>query len=565
MPTDPLNVALAAAPPLTVLVLMTGLRMGGAKAGPAGWLVALLIAVLRFGAGGELLLYAHLRALVLTIDVVFIVWAALALYQVVHAAGALNVIAAGFGGLTGDRVLRVLLTGWVFASFLQGVGGFGVPIAVTAPLLVGLGLSPLTAVIVPFIGHAWAVTFGSLGSSFIALIGVTGQPSALLAPPTAILLGLAAPGCGALAAHAAGGLRGLWRALPAVLVIGLVMAVVQYLVAVAGLWNIASACAGLAGLLTGLWVTRWRRWRGVGSVASGQATGPPLRLAIAPYVILIVLAVGLIGVQPVKAFLGQLRPSIHIPQLETTLGWVTPATPAPGVGIPLLVHTGSVLLYSTLLAYWLFSQRAAGWGAAAARAGGGGRASKGHAPGHRHPRDGGHGDRDAERRHDAYPGRVAEPRGRAGLVRRRRHADRRAGLLHDRQQHQFQRGLRRPAAGQRAVDGAERVAGAGLADGVGGHCQHDGAGQDTGGRQHRRHQSRRRGARAAQPVALRRCVAGGYDGGRLVAAARGLLRNGYSASRRACSAARTAAGLPWPRKAFIAWPISAPNSFVSPA
>ena len=368
MPVDPLSVALAAAPPLTVLVLMTGLRMGGAKAGPAGWLVALLIAVLRFGAGGELLLYAHLRALVLTIDVVLIVWAALALYQVVHAAGALNVIAAGFGGLTCDRVLRVLLTGWVFASFLQGVGGFGVPIAVTAPLLVGLGLSPLTAVIVPFIGHAWAVTFGSLGSSFIALIGVTGQPSALLAPPTAILLGLAAPGCGALAAHAAGGLRGLWRALPAVLVIGLVMAVVQYLVAVAGLWNIASACAGLAGLLTGLWVTRWRRWRGVGSVAaSGQAAGPPLRLAIAPYVILIVLAVGLIGVQPVKAFLGQLRPSIHIPQLETTLGWVTPATPAPGVGIPLLVHTGSVLLYSTLLAFWLF--RARGWlGRGAARA-----------------------------------------------------------------------------------------------------------------------------------------------------------------------------------------------------
>ena len=358
MPSDPLSVALAAAPPLTVLLLMTGLRMGGAKAGPAGWLVALLIAVLRFGAGTELLLYAHLRALVLTIDVVLIVWAALALYQVVSAAGALDVIARWFGGLTGDSVLRVLLTGWVFASFLQGVGGFGVPIAVTAPLLVGLGLSPLTAVIVPFIGHAWAVTFGSLGSSFIALIGVTGQPSALLAPPTAILLGLAAPGCGALAAHAAGGLRGLWRALPAVLVIGVVMAVVQYLVAVAGLWNIASACAGLAGLLTGLWVTRWRRWRGAGdAVAAGQAEGPPLRLAIAPYVILIVLAVGLIGVQPVKAFFGQVRPAIHIPQLETSLGWVTPA--APGVGIPLLVHTGSVLLYSTLLAFWLFRRR--GW------------------------------------------------------------------------------------------------------------------------------------------------------------------------------------------------------------
>ncbi len=82
MPSDPLNILLAALPPLIVLMLMVGFRWGGSKAGPAGWLVALVIAVLRFGAGGELLFYAHIRALVLTIDVVLIVWMALALYFV---------------------------------------------------------------------------------------------------------------------------------------------------------------------------------------------------------------------------------------------------------------------------------------------------------------------------------------------------------------------------------------------------------------------------------------------------------------------------------------------------
>ena len=209
MPSDALSVLLAAAPPLTVLVLMTVLRMGGAKAGPVGWLVALLIALLRFGGGGDLLLYAHLRALVLTLDVVLIVWTALALYVVVRAAGALDVIAAWFGSLTGDPVLRVLLLGWVFASFLQGVGGFGVPVAVTAPLLVGIGLAPLPAVIVPFIGHSWAVTYGSLGSSFIALTGATGRAPALLAPPTSILLGLARAGM-----RRAGGVRGCRPARP---------------------------------------------------------------------------------------------------------------------------------------------------------------------------------------------------------------------------------------------------------------------------------------------------------------------------------------------------------------
>ena len=46
--------------------------------------------------------------------------------------------------------------GWIFASFLQGVAGYGVPIAVVAPLLVGLGFSPVVAVAVP--AKTWAST-----------------------------------------------------------------------------------------------------------------------------------------------------------------------------------------------------------------------------------------------------------------------------------------------------------------------------------------------------------------------------------------------------------------------
>lgn len=365
MPSSFFDVLLAAAPPLVVLILMVGFRWGGSKAGPAGWLVALVIAALRFAAGPDVLFYAHIRALVLTIDVVFIVWMALALYFVVREAGALEVIAAWFMSLTGDDVLRVLLLGWVFTSFLQGVGGFGVPVAVVAPLLVGLGLTPLAAVVVPSIGHAWAVTFGSLGSSFIALLGVTGIEADLVAGPTAVLLGAAALACGFLAGYSYGGWRGARRALPAIALIGVVMAVGQYLLATNGLWNIAAAGGSLAGLAVGLWVTRWPLYRRAVAPAGDlplPPTGPEpdhkrpsFPLAIAGYVILVVLAVTLIGIAPIKTFLSQVQPAVYIPEVQTGLGWVTPETEA--LGIPILAHTGSILFYSAIITFFLFRSR----------------------------------------------------------------------------------------------------------------------------------------------------------------------------------------------------------------
>ncbi len=91
-------------------------------------------------------------------------------------AGAIRTIGQALPYLTADRGMQALVIGWVFASFLQGVGGFGVPVAVIAPILVGLGFTPLSAVIIPSLGHGWAVTFGSLGSSFQALLAATGEP-----------------------------------------------------------------------------------------------------------------------------------------------------------------------------------------------------------------------------------------------------------------------------------------------------------------------------------------------------------------------------------------------------
>ena len=85
--------------------------------------------------------------------------------------------------------MQLLLLAWAFSAFLQGVAGFGVPIAVVAPLLIGLGFAPVVAVAAVAIGHSWSVTFGDIASSFQALMAATGLPGADAGPLVRVLSG----------------------------------------------------------------------------------------------------------------------------------------------------------------------------------------------------------------------------------------------------------------------------------------------------------------------------------------------------------------------------------------
>ena len=300
------NWLLALLPILAILVLMLRLRWRGMQAGAVGWLIALLVAALRFGAGWELLAYAQLKGLALTLSVAYILWGALLFFFVTDEAKAVTAVGAGLPRLTPDRGMQALLLGWVFTTFLQGVGGFGVPVAVVAPLLIGLGFPPLAAIVIPSVGHPWAVTFGSQGSSFFTLMEVTGRGAAELAPWSAILLGLACLACGVGTLWAAGGWRTLWTNLAAVLVIWLTMALVQYGVVTQGLWSLGATLAGLAGLAVGVgWARLSTSGRGaLGKGADAEHQPPdvmPLGWALAPYGVLEVVNVVCQGPQPLHA------------------------------------------------------------------------------------------------------------------------------------------------------------------------------------------------------------------------------------------------------------------------
>ena len=338
-----------------ILILMVGFRWGAARAGAAGYIAALIIAIAFFGANAQVLAYAHTKAIILTFDVLFIIWAAYLLYRVSDEASAIETIGEALRQLTSDKGMQAILIGWVFASFLQGTGGFGVPVAVTAPLLVGLGFSPLSAVVIPTIGHGWAVTFGSLGSSFNALISSTGLDAAYLAPTSALFLGLAALPTGLMVVHAAEGMRAVKRLAWRSMIIGAVMGGVQYLVAVKlGLWNIGSFAGGLAGLVVGVGIAYWGE---AGPNPRTHLEVKPLLIALSAYLILIVITASILllpSVNPLKDALGDVVIQIHFPETMTNLGYITPA----GTNKPIYIfkHAGAILLYSSAAAFVIYKR-----------------------------------------------------------------------------------------------------------------------------------------------------------------------------------------------------------------
>lgn len=351
---------LAFSPIGVVLVLMIGRNWGGGKAGAAGWFTALAAAWLGFGATPRILAYSQMKGVLLSLNVLYIIWAALLLYNVVKETGAISAIGESIQKFSADKVIQLLLFGWVFGSFLQGVAGYGIPIAVVAPLLLGLGFNPVVAVAVPAIAHSWSVTFGSMGASFQALVAVTGLGVDQLAPWSAIYLGLAAYLCGLASVHVYGGWRSVGHSLLAIVLIGTVMAGGQYLLATNGMWTMGGFGASLAGLGACLLVARLKPYRtkNAADEKSGQgdeSEGMSLGWALLAYFILIAVVLSVQLIAPLHQLANQVKLSMHFPRLETGLGWVVEA--GFGKKISLFGHGGALLVYASLISFTVYALR----------------------------------------------------------------------------------------------------------------------------------------------------------------------------------------------------------------
>ncbi len=350
-----INWFLAIFPVLLLLVLLMALSWDPAKAGMVSWLAAMAIAFFCFGADGQILALANSKGMGLSLYVLLIIWTALFLYNVVDQAAAIKVIGAKVSALTEDRALLMLLLAWCFTSLLQGLAGFGVPVAVVAPIMIAAGFPPLLSVTACLVGHTWAVTFGSMGSSYNAIQLVTGIDGQVIGPQMALLFAILILATGLEVAYLGGGRKNLAHSLGPVLSAWLVMAFVMWLMAYLGVAQLGSlAAAGCGCLVIAVW-TRLRRKQPATGLPAPVQTEPGamgFHLAALPYYLVIALTL-LEQLGPIKAALGGFAWGLPFPATTTAYGYAVEAVDAYSK-IKWFNHPALILLISALLGGLLY-------------------------------------------------------------------------------------------------------------------------------------------------------------------------------------------------------------------
>ncbi|MEX2598075.1 MAG: L-lactate permease [Dehalococcoidia bacterium] len=177
--------SLAAIPLALLVLLMLVARWSAAKAGATALAAALVLGWAYFGFGETSRLQATLgsllEALFTTAFILWIIFAALCVYYLQLATGATETLKDAAFRLARSPVTLIIIVAWFFPLFMEGAAGFGTPIALAAPLLVSLGVSPVNAVAIGLIGHAAGVSFGAVGTPVFVQSVITGFDAAELA------------------------------------------------------------------------------------------------------------------------------------------------------------------------------------------------------------------------------------------------------------------------------------------------------------------------------------------------------------------------------------------------
>ena len=279
--------------------------------------------------------------------IVYIVIMAVWLYNLTEKTGRSEDVRRVFAAVgKGDMRVQALLIGFCFCGLMEGLAGFGAPVAISCAMLLALGVPAIKAALVTMVGNALNVCFGAmaipvttaakLGNSSADAVGATqGRITPLfLCWIPVLLLGIL------------DGKRGMKQAWPAALVAGVTMGLGHILAANFLSYELTAVFASLLSfasvtLLLRVWRPRTPEEQ-MSETSSEKLSGSRVALGLLPYwLVVVIFAVAKLwtaGIDVPKA----------LESTDVTFGW-------PGLDGQLIDAKGQAVKATQFTFSWLSS------------------------------------------------------------------------------------------------------------------------------------------------------------------------------------------------------------------
>jgi len=169
-----LSTLVAALPIIALLGLLAGLKVRAHLCAVAGAATAVIVAILVFKMPTVLAVSSFFYGAAFgLLKIVWIVIAAVFLYDISVATGQFEIMKQSVAAITPDRRLQLLLVAFCFGAFIEGCAGFGAPVAIAGAFMIGLGFKPFQAAVLNLIANTSPVAWGAIGTPVHTLAAVT--------------------------------------------------------------------------------------------------------------------------------------------------------------------------------------------------------------------------------------------------------------------------------------------------------------------------------------------------------------------------------------------------------
>ncbi len=251
-------------PLITIFVTLGWLRWKAHWAGLTAVAVAIIVAVAAWQMPFQLAFLSATQGAVFGLfPIMWIVFTAIALYQVTVVSGRFEDLRAVFGLVSDDPRVQAMLIAFCFGGLLEALAGFGAPVAITGVMLMAIGFSALRAAIVVLVANTAPVAFGAIAIPIITAGNLTKIPyqhiGAYVGHQTPILAAFVP----LILVFLADGKRGFKQLWPVALATGLAFAVAQWVSATWLSVELTDIIASLVGLAAAVLFMRF--WKPEGA------------------------------------------------------------------------------------------------------------------------------------------------------------------------------------------------------------------------------------------------------------------------------------------------------------